>query len=830
MRLACALGLGLCSMANAEVSVCFTHGAAPVARAFVTHHFAGGEQFVMTDHQGCVSIFAAPGPTADVTVHAHNPVVRLADPVTGDTVGQRLLVQDGSTVLLAQGVRDGFDLVGRLRDAYGRSLRSLAPWSGREFPHGVTPNDTNWIELHYPDASPSVLAFVEPQGVFTGFPIVHLKDNSDPTLIAYAESLGVDLVPNTDGVLAHEFAHALHFAELSPASRDRIRDAYLEFLATDSLTHAFDMTTTPMVAYVEAFAMFAQRYAQTAIEPGDPFDLIGAPGSVGRDRPPIDREAAFYEVVEDLDGFHEVLGGAVEGAVFTALFYDYAKSPGIGLAFVVETVVGCDGIDVYEYADCIDDEFGADSTEFLALVAAGRQNGILIGDVPWSAAERASDAFATVLARGDFNGDGLDDVAIGAPGDDPGVGRQSGAVYVYHGSRWGLWPAGRLTQAQAGAVDESGDEFGAALTAADLDGDGFDDLAVGVPGERVGSVASGYLIVFRGGQAGLRPWQRFSQTAIGGGDESGDRFGAALAAADFDDDGVVELAIGSPGEAPWSEPRAGFVQVVALNTGRPRLERRFSQTGFDEPRDGERFGAVLLASDLDGDGVADLAAAAPANESDGRVPSGAVFLFRGPRLDHFRTVSASSFGGPETEGAEFGAAMSIRGGPGLRRFLIGAPGAVVGRVRSGRVFVMRGVPGQIAAELAFDVSALGFTPRAGERFGAALAQGQVGAPRAFVSAARRRTPVDGIGVIFELSISDGRGVTHHRTYRSPDGPGSSEVGASLLTVAADEVSTGAQLLIGAPVPGSVSVFSPADAGTALRYRLRQVCTAQCTWR
>ena len=88
---------------------------------------------------------------------------------------------------------------------------------------------------------------------------------------------------------------------------------------------------------------------------------------------------------------------------------------------------------------------------------------------------------------------------------------------------------------------------------ADFDGDGFADLAVGVPGEDVGTVAdAGAVNVIYGGPTGLTAagnqlWTQDSE-GIKGTQEPGDEFGFSLAAADFDRDGFADLAVGVPGE------------------------------------------------------------------------------------------------------------------------------------------------------------------------------------------------------------------------------------------------------------------------------------------
>src|SRR5262249_22043860 len=89
----------------------------------------------------------------------------------------------------------------------------------------------------------------------------------------------------------------------------------------------------------------------------------------------------------------------------------------------------------------------------------------------------------------DFNGDGFDDLAIGVPGEKIGSTEQAGAVIVLYGASSGLTSSGAqiFRQGAAGVpgTPETSDHFGASVAAGDLDGDGYADLAIGVPGEDV---------------------------------------------------------------------------------------------------------------------------------------------------------------------------------------------------------------------------------------------------------------------------------------------------------------------------------------------------------
>lgn len=181
-----------------------------------------------------------------------------------------------------------------------------------------------------------------------------------------------------------------------------------------------------------------------------------------------------------------------------------------------------------------------------------------------------SDFFGHALAAGDFDGDGIDDLAVGVPREDVDGFADAGAFHVLFGDTDGLTDVGNQlwTQNSAGIPDavEANELFGQALAAADFDGDDFADLAVGVPWESIGAVdAAGTVYLLYGTAAGIGAAgnQYLHQDAAGVSDaaEDGDSFGFFLAAGDFDGDGWAALAVGVPYEGLGAIASAGVVQV-----------------------------------------------------------------------------------------------------------------------------------------------------------------------------------------------------------------------------------------------------------------------------
>lgn len=255
----------------------------------------------------------------------------------------------------------------------------------------------------------------------------------------------------------------------------------------------------------------------------------------------------------------------------------------------------------------------------------------------------AGDRFGGALATGDFDGDGYSDLAVGSPHEDIGAVVRAGAVHILYGSSSGLTTSDSQMWYQGNDsirdTSEADDRFGSDLVAGDFDNDGYEDLAVGIPGEDVGALNSaGAVAVIWGSNNGLTGAddQHLTETDCGEGtSEANDVFGAALTAGDFNGDGLCDLAIGAPGEGyNVSNPNTGAVTVLY---GHPLwFQGEGNQLWFQgvggllgNPETGDGFGFSLAAGEFNGDDFVDLAIGAPFEDLNGQQEAGVITIMYG---------------------------------------------------------------------------------------------------------------------------------------------------------------------------------------------------------
>jgi hypothetical protein len=259
---------------------------------------------------------------------------------------------------------------------------------------------------------------------------------------------------------------------------------------------------------------------------------------------------------------------------------------------------------------------------------------------------------ALAVGAGDVNGDGFDDVLVGAPGANGGTGK----VYLHFGSAAGLHAVPDWTSTGDAAA---GSAFGEAVSGAgDVNGDGFDDLLVGAPAFG----GSGKAYVYYGTPYG-------PDTAAGwtsqGDDQPGARFGQSVAAAgNVDGLGAADILVGAPGFG-------GIGKAYLYSGGAAGLAITPGWTSTGDAAPDAAFGtSVASAGDVDGDGDDEVIVGAPG------VAAGKAFVYFGAAAGLSPAPDWSATG-DGTPGDEFGACVRGAGdvdGDGFDDVVAGAPG------------------------------------------------------------------------------------------------------------------------------------------------------------
>jgi FG-GAP repeat protein len=282
-----------------------------------------------------------------------------------------------------------------------------------------------------------------------------------------------------------------------------------------------------------------------------------------------------------------------------------------------------------------------------------------------------SERFGDATAAGDFNGDGFDDLAIGDWGATIDTFKAAGQVHILYGGPSGLTMTGyqHVDEAVAGVENnpQPDDEFGRALAAGDVNGDGMDDLVVGVPRKNLGGASNaGAVHVFEGGAGGLTfnndLFFRQGSSFLGDSADAEDIFGSGLGVGDFNNDGRADIAIGVQGETlrdvppnnPITDSGAFHIlygNATFANVG--SVHQMFTELNLlGGARAGSRLGCTFAVGNFNGDAFDDLAACADGRRVGSTPNAGAVYVLKGSGSGLTATGNqAWSFSTPNVSGS-----------------------------------------------------------------------------------------------------------------------------------------------------------------------------------
>ena len=298
----------------------------------------------------------------------------------------------------------------------------------------------------------------------------------------------------------------------------------------------------------------------------------------------------------------------------------------------------------------------------------------------------------SVASAGDVNGDGFEDIMIGArSNDDNGI--QSGRVYLFYGP-----VSGSLAATTADAIIEGAafDEIGRAVASVgDLNGDGFDDVVVG--SDIAGGAGRGEIFIFNGPLSGTRTVASADATITGS--FPNESFGAAIASAgDINGDGVNDLIVGAP-RFPLNGADTGRAYVFFGPITGSVVATQADAIIFGEAINDDFGVSVAGGKDINGDGVPDVVVGA--DQLFARAGAGKAYVFYGPLNGSIQAADANAILTGEVDRDLFGTSVvSIDdfNGDGFGDVTVGAPDNGAGGVRSGRAYTFFGpLSGTISA-------------------------------------------------------------------------------------------------------------------------------------
>lgn len=349
----------------------------------------------------------------------------------------------------------------------------------------------------------------------------------------------------------------------------------------------------------------------------------------------------------------------------------------------------------------------------------------------------AQDFFGASIAISDINEDGLPDLVIGAPGTDFAA-LDAGSVYVFLNQGA---PNYFATSAASANLRIDGNqalgEFGSFVAVGDFNDDGRPDLAIGAPLVGVGpNPGAGAIYTFFNQGAPnffVTSAASANQTISGAGTDEG--FGTNIVPVDVNNDGFVDLVVGSPLHTPGMTLVSAGAVFVFLNNGTggfPSSITTASQA-ITGSQAGMQLGSCIGVADLGGDGDLDLIAGAPLFNPGAAQNQGALFIFfnNGSVTPPFFAANSGAADwriDGENPGDFFGQSCHIanldnKNGADI---LVGAPRYNVGTINNvGAAYVFLNKGFGAFADIAEDADLRLVGEQAGDRFGSGIRTGDL---------------------------------------------------------------------------------------------------------
>jgi len=260
-----------------------------------------------------------------------------------------------------------------------------------------------------------------------------------------------------------------------------------------------------------------------------------------------------------------------------------------------------------------------------------------------SHATNANDFFGYSTACGDFNGDGYDDIVIGAPYEDTRDGEiyasNSGAAYLFFG-RASMVDDGVLSAADANVVFQgrnASDYFGWSVAMlGDLDDDGRNDLGIVAAYGEVVNTNEGVAYIFFGedAESGSTVYDVNADVMIRG-EASASLLHKIAPAGDVDGDGTLDLALST---GTWPSNKKGSIYIILGKEGYADLISLANDADIilSGSSDNDYLGgpnnydrAFAIDGDINGDGIDDIVVSAPYFDADNLTNVGKVYIFHG---------------------------------------------------------------------------------------------------------------------------------------------------------------------------------------------------------